>query len=284
MQAQPSWVVQPAFSSYRREGATSDSVLRLFRRVQEATRRSPQILPRSLMLRAQATAGLGRWRETQVLADSLSRLNRGMAVGVRAWAIALGLAPGSSAGFLDSALAAMRPGPEAEYGTAMVRIGRGEVAEGRRRLARSLADSAKMSPVQSGRLLAADGYGALLQGDTALGLARLRSGLDQAAPGAAEQSGFLRLQLALALAAGKDTRAEGIRYLTYGFGSQPMYLPLIQLALGRTYEAAGQRDSAALAYGRFIRLWDKADPQLQGRVKEAREALEELTRERPSVP
>ena len=280
MQAQPSWVVQPAFSAYRRKGATSDSVLRLFRRVQEAARGSPQILPLALMLRAHATAGLGRWRETRVLADSLSQLNRGMAVGVRAWAIALGLAPGSSAGFLDSALAAMQPGPEAEYGKAMVHMGRGEVAEGRRRLARALADSARMPPVYRGRLVAADGWGALLQGDTALGLKRLRSGLDQAAPGAAEQSGFLRLQLALALAAGKDTRAEGIRYLTYGFDSQPMYLPLIQLALGRTYEAAGQRDSAAVAYSRFLRLWDKADPELQGRVREAKAGLQEVSRER----
>jgi serine/threonine-protein kinase len=281
MQDQPSWVVQPAFSTYRGEGATSDSVLRLFRRVQEAARGSPQILPRALMLRAHATAGLGRWRETQVLADSLSRLNRGMAVGVRAWAIALGLAPGSSPGFLDSVLAATRPGPEAEYGRAMVQMGRGDVAEGRRRLARALADSARMPPVYRGRLMAADGWGALMQGDTALGLKRLRSGLDQAAPAAAEQSGFLRLQLALALAAGNDTRAEGIRYLTYGFDSQPMYVPLIQLALGRTYEAAGQRDSAAMAYGRFIRFWDKADPELQEKVREAKEALQALTQERP---
>ena len=282
LQAQPSWVVQPAFSSYRQEGATSDSVLRLFDRIQEVSRRSPQFLGRSLMLRAHTTAGLGRWRETQMLADSLSRLNRGMAVGVRAWAIALGLAPGSSAGFLDSALAVMRPGPEAEYARAMVDMRQGEVAEGRRRLARALADSARMSPVPRGRLLAADGWGALMQGDTALGLRRLRSGLDEAAPGAAEDSGFLRLQLALALVAGNDTRAEGIQYLRYSFDYQPMYQPLIQLALGRTYEAAGQRDSAAAAYGRFLRFWDKADPELQGRVKEAREALQELARERPA--
>jgi len=282
LQAQPSWVVQPAFSSYRRNGVTSDSVLRLFRRIQEVAHRSPQFLARSLALTAHATAGLGRWRETQVLADSLSRLNRGMAVGVRAWAIALGLAPKSSAGFLDSAVAALPAGPEAEYGRAMVHLGRGEVAEGRRRLARALADSARMSPVPRGRLLAADGWGALMQGDTASGLARLRSGLDEAAPGAAEDSGFLGLQLALALVARDDTRAEGIRYLRYGFDYQPMYLPLIELALGRTYEAASQRDSAAMAYGRFLRLWDKADPDLQGRVREAREALQELSGERPA--
>jgi hypothetical protein len=117
--------------------------------------------------------------------------------------------------------------------------------------------------------------------DTTVGLARLRSGLDQAAsPETAERSVFLRLQLALALAARNDTRAEGIRHLQYGFDYQPLYLPLIQLALGRTYEAAGQRDSAAVAYSRFLRFWDKADPELQGRVREAREALQEVTRER----
>jgi hypothetical protein len=49
--------------------------------------------------------------------------------------------------------------------------------------------------------------------------------------------------------------------------------------LGRAWEAAGQRDSATYAYGRFVRLWDKADPPLQGRVREAREALARLSAE-----
>jgi hypothetical protein len=58
-----------------------------------------------------------------------------------------------------------------------------------------------------------------------------------------------------------------------------MFLPLSYLARGRAYEAAGESDSAAFAYGRFIRLWDNADPPLQGRVEEAREALKRLTAE-----
>ena len=57
----------------------------------------------------------------------------------------------------------------------------------------------------------------------------------------------------------------------------------VRLAFGPTYQAAGQRDSAAMAYSRFLRFWDKADPKLQGRVREARERLQELTRERPSA-
>jgi hypothetical protein len=76
-----------------------------------------------------------------------------------------------------------------------------------------------------------------------------------------------------------ETRQEGIQWLRYGFDDNPIYLPLTYLALGRAYEAAGEPDSAALAYGRFARLWDKADPTLQGRVREAREALQRLTAE-----
>ena len=95
-----------------------------------------------------------------------------------------------------------------------------------------------------------------------------------------DASTFLRFQLALALSADPRTRAEGITHLRYGFnGSAFSLLPLTYLALGRTYEAADKPDSAALAYGRFLRLWDKADPELQGRVSEAREALARLTAE-----
>jgi hypothetical protein len=98
-----------------------------------------------------------------------------------------------------------------------------------------------------------------------------------------EETSFFRFQLGLALAARPETRAEGITRLKYGFDLQPLYLPLTQLALGRTYEAAGQRDSSVQAYSRFLRFWDKADPEMQGRVREAREALQGLTRERPGA-
>ncbi len=282
---QGSWLIQSTSSAYHWDQASSDSIVRRFAMVQRAGPRSTQFMAAALAARSHMLAGMGRWREARMLLDSLSPLDREEALGVQAWATALGLAPTSSAGFMDSAVAALPPGPEAEYGRAMVQLLRGQVPEGRRRLARALADSARMSPLDRGLMVAADGWGALMQGDTVLGLARLRSGLDQvAAPGVAQESGFLRLQLALALAARTDTRAEGIRYLRYGFDTQPLYLPLTQLALGRTYEAAGQRDSAAVAYGRFLRLWDKADPELQGRVREASEVLQELSRERPRSP
>ena len=278
---QGSWLLQATNSGYNWNQATSDSIALRFARLQQAGPRAPEFLAAALAARANMLAGFGRWGDAKVLVDSLAPLNRGEALGVQAWAMALGLAPGLSAGLMDSAVAALPAGPEAEYGGAMVQLMRGKVSEGRRRLARALADSAPMSSFDRGRMVAADGWGAVIEGDTTRGLERLRSGLDQAAaPGMAAETAFLRLQLALALAAKKETRAEGIRYFRYGFDNQPLYLPVLQLALGRTYEAAGQRDSAAAAYSRFLRFWDKADPDLQGRVKEAKEALQEVTRER----
>jgi tetratricopeptide (TPR) repeat protein len=284
---QASWVIHAASASYYQDDATSDSVAKVFDRVQRSAPSSPQFLGRALGGRAHVLAGLGRWREAQLAIDSLSRIVPEVARGIKAWAIVLGLAPGSFDGFLDSAVAAFPPGAEAEYARAMLQLLRGQVAEGRGRITRALVsrELAKAPPEIPGLLVAADGWGMVLQGDSAAGIARLRSGIDQAAaPGAAEESAFLRFQLALALAARTETRQEAIRWLRYGFDLQPMYLPLTYLALGRTYEAAGQRDSAAVAYSRFLKFWNRADPELQGRVREAREALQELTRERARSP
>ena len=48
-------------------------------------------------------------------------------------------------------------------------------------------------------------------------------------------------------------------------------------ALGARYVL--EREAAAYAHRRFVKLWDKADPPLQGRVQEAREAPVRLTAE-----
>jgi tetratricopeptide (TPR) repeat protein len=214
--------------------------------------------------------------------DSLASVDPKNAGGTTAWAVVLKLTPPSVNGALDSAVLALPPGPEAEYARGMVELLRGRVAEGRRTLGRALAapDSASLSPSIHGLMLAADGWGQLLQGDSATGIQRMRAGLDlSAAPN--EETAFPRLQFALSLAARPGSRAEGIQWLKYGFEMLPLYKPLTLLALGHTYEAAGIKDSAAQAYTRFLRLWDKADPELQGRVREARAALDELGRERP---
>jgi hypothetical protein len=279
----PSWIVQAAMSAYNRQDATSDSVLRVFGRGQQAGPQSQEYLERGLSVRAHALAGLGRSREARVVLDSLRSIDAEKAMGIRAWIVVLGLAPPSVSPVLDSAVKAVPPGPEADYGNAMLHMLRGRVAEGRRHFARALAtrDSRLMTSEIRGLMVAGDGLGLILQGDSVAGIRRMREGLDiAAAPNMGEESAYLRLQLALALAARPDTRSEGIRWLQHGFNFLPLYLPLTHLALGHAYEAAGQRDSAAVAYGRFLRFWDKADPELQGRVREAKEALQVLTSER----
>jgi hypothetical protein len=261
-------------------------VLRVFGRGQQAGPQSPEYLERGLSVRAHALAGLGRWREARVVLDSLRSIDARKAMGIRAWIVVLGLAPPSVSPVLDSAVKAVPPGPESDYGNAMLHMFRGRVAEGRRHFARALAtrDSRLMTSEIRGLMIAGDGLGLILQGDSVAGIRRMREGLDlAAAPDMAEESAYLRLQLALALAARPDTRSEGIRWLQYGFNFLPLYLPLTHLALGHAYEAAGQRDSAAQSYGRFLRFWDKADPELQGRVREATGALQELSRERPGM-
>jgi hypothetical protein len=144
-----------------------------------------------------------------------------------------------------------------------------------------LPDQTSDSSRTRGLLEATGGWARLVRGDTVRGIEQLRSGLAKTGgPNSAERTAVLRFQLALALAADQDTRDEGISWLRYSFDNASVYLmPLATLALGRTYEAAGKTDSAAGAYGRFVRLWDKADPELQGRVAEAREALQRLTAE-----
>ncbi len=280
---EPAWIIYAANSAYWQENGSSDSVLFRFNRIQRLGSQAPVFRSRGLAARSQALAGLGRWRHARLVVDSLKSLDPGKATEVVAWAAALKLAPTVSPGFLDSAVAGFPPGPEAEYARSMVQLVRGDVTQGRRRIARALeaSDSAAIPAILRGYLIAADGWGAVMQGDTLNGLRRLRTGLDMvAAPGQTDDSAFLRLQLAITLASRPDTREEGITWLRNGFDIDVLYRPLTYLALGHTYEAAGKPDSAALSYRRFLRLWDKADPELQGRVEEARAALAEITRER----
>ena len=275
----PSWVIQAAASSYQQPDATSDSVLRPFTRTQDVSPRIPAILSRTLAVRAHILAGTGRWREARVVLDSLRNIDFQQARGIEAWAIVLQLTPRSLAPELDSVVNSMA-GPQAEYARAMLQIIRGRVGEGRRMLARALGsrDSASIPETIRGLMIAGEGWAQLLEGDTIGGIRRMRMGLDlSASPG--EETAYPRFQFALALAARPETRSEGIRWLRYRDDPQPLYKPLTLLALGHTYEAAGQPDSAAQFYRRFLRLWDKADPALQSRVQEARAGLQAVTQE-----
>jgi tetratricopeptide (TPR) repeat protein len=284
LKVQPSWIIQAAFSAYQRPEATSDTVLRLFTKAQDLSPRSAELLIRALSVRAHVLAGVGRWREARVLLDSLRVLDADKAGGIQAWAVVLKLAPPSVGPALDSTVKAMPPGPEATYAAAMLHILKGQVGEGRRLLTRELSrDSAQIPGNIRGLMMAGEGWAALLQGDSLNGIARVRAGLNLSGP-PNEESAYFRLQLALVLAARAQTRLEGIRWLRYSFETLPLYKPLTFLALGHTYEAAGQRDSAVVYYTRFLRLWDRADAELQGRVRETRAALQELSRERAGTP
>jgi hypothetical protein len=276
-------------SNYRREDATSDTVIHAWRSHGEAVLKPKGLIEHSAMTQtvvAQglALAGMGRLNEVLGLFDSVVRVNPQAALGLIGWPLALGIAPpGWGAGKIDPLIKGMPPGRDAEYPGAMRELIYGRVGQGRRRIAAALAipDTSAGAERLRGLLIGADGWASLLEGDTVGGIRRLRAGIDTAAsPNAGEPTAFMRFQLALALSARPETRAEGIRRLQYGFDMEPGYIiPLTYLALGRAYEAAGSRDSAAYAYGRFVRLWDKADPPLQGRVREAKEALARLAAE-----
>jgi tetratricopeptide (TPR) repeat protein len=73
------------------------------------------------------------------------------------------------------------------------------------------------------------------------------------------------------------------RYLSTPFwqrGAQPLdplNVPLIRERLGQLYEAKGNAEKAAENYRAFIELWKNADPELQPRVKAARDRLAKLT-------
>jgi eukaryotic-like serine/threonine-protein kinase len=273
-------------AAFRDEKATSDSVLDLRRRLFAALPPSLPVRKFEPVDRGSLLVGLGRLHEARALVDTVAALSPGAAAGLLGWPVVLGLVPPSFGGSRLDSLVALEKSEEspqmAAYVDAIRAVGQGRPEEAVKR-----ASEAIRAPITTddstrsrGMLRAAIGWARLVQGDTAEGISDLRTGLSVTGGPMGAASAFLRFQLALALSADPRTRAEGISHLRYGFNGTAVHLlPLTYLALGRTYEAADKPDSAAIAYGRFIRLWDKADPELQGRVTEAREALARLTAE-----
>jgi eukaryotic-like serine/threonine-protein kinase len=274
-------------SFYRDEMATSDTILARVARLEHALPANSPGRRFAPIGRGFALVGFGRLHEVQSLVDTVAALSPGAAAGLLAYPMVLGLAPRSFGGArLDSLMArdpdaAISPRRTA-YVAATRAIVRGQTEEAIRKASEGmkLPDASPDSTLNRALLKATAGWARLIRGDTAGGIDQLRSGLAESGRPNTNETAFLRFQLALALAADEDTREEGISRLRFSFDNTAVYLvPIAYLALGRTYEAAGKTDSAAMAYGRFVRLWDKADPELQGRVTEAREALERLTSE-----
>ena len=61
---------------------------------------------------------------------------------------------------------------------------------------------------------------------------------------------------------------------------QPRQAPITYLRLAELYDERGDLEQAAGYYGRFIDLWEEADPEFQPKVAAARARLEEIVRER----
>src|SRR5919112_3804278 len=135
LRTQPSWIIMAVNASFQRERATGDSIAQRYARVQRVGPKTPRFQGLGYAARTQMLAGLGRWQEMLTLSDSLRRLDREKETQVLGYALALGLAPPSRRFMLDSVVAALPPGPEAEYARALVQMIRGDVRAGRQRIA-----------------------------------------------------------------------------------------------------------------------------------------------------
>jgi hypothetical protein len=164
---------------------------------------------------------------------------------------------------------------------ALMMLNRGHRQEAVRLVDSLLASDSTQMPARLHALIRAEkGWTMVLAGDSAAGLARMQSGLEEAGAGwNSLVSDPLRLQMAVAMAARRESHDAGIRLLRDGFSNDGGIVPISLYALGRAEEAAGNRAGATEAFGRFLRLWDKADSSAQPRVKEAREALARLSAE-----
>jgi hypothetical protein len=125
--------------------------------------------------------------------------------------------------------------------------------------------------------MTATGYLALARGDSTEALRLLESIPDTLCMAAS--CFHARLTLARLLAArGEDRRAHDLldrwRWSTDG----PLFT-IATLELGRVAERLGQREQAIESYRFVTHVWQRADPELQPYVTEAREALARLTRE-----
>ena len=268
--------------------ATGDSVAARFDQVnRQLGRWLPSQMQQQLLGGDGITlAGLGRFTQAQTVFDSLFKVNPDQAYGLLLLPEMLGFAPaGYQSAALTKLLGAPRKNPYMVYVTALLALNRGDRVEGAR-----LADSmlAHETPTESPQfralIRATRGWTTMMAGDTAAGLRTMRTALEDVGSGWNPfLTAPLRLQLAAALAQRPATRQEGRLLLQYGFVTDVGVQPMAQYALGRAAELAGDRAGAAEAYDNFLKLWDKADPSLQPRVTEVREALKRVTGE-PKVP
>jgi hypothetical protein len=224
---------------------------------------------------------LGRFAEAERLADSLKAGSQDQWAALLLFPHLMGIAPADFAPqVVDTVLHRAIRNPGQAFVKALLLLRRGD-GPGAGRIIDSVmrGDTTQLPPVLKGGFRAAAGWRALLAGDTTRGIRELRAGIEAMPAGNSFFGAPLRLELATTLVTHPATRDEGLRLLRYGFENDIGALPVAYYALGRAADAAGRRDDALFGYGQFVKLWDKADPEVRGRVQEAKDALARLAGE-----
>ncbi|HEU4828966.1 MAG TPA: serine/threonine-protein kinase [Gemmatimonadales bacterium] len=290
--------------SGNRQDATSSAIVGLFRSrnpdsVLERVAEIEGMIPRGEnmanqlpQLRALMLVGLGRLDAAKRMADSASPDSRYF---LRMMPVLGGFAP---PGYADSLVAEIEPtrreppagarpanNPFELFMRASFNLAQGNVTAARPLVERALAmDSADIArfgaPWARGLHIAASGWLAILEGDTANGLARIEEGLDRVGmSGGNALTAPVRLQRAITLSRRPASREEGVKLLENSFLMDPQYGAVASLATAEALQAAGDRAGAQEAYGEFLRLWANADTSLKPRVEAARAALAALQRQ-----
>lgn len=230
------------------------------------------------LARSASAAGLGRFDQAQAIADSLQAISQELRISALLYPVILGIAPaGYGGGIVDRILGARRAHLFEAYMVIQIALAKGDLGLAGR-LADSLLSRDTVAVGGAFRALTSAAKGRVLigRGDTLGGLRLLGTGLRGAAgPLPPFLSAPARLELATVLAMRPETRAEGLLRLRYGFESDIGLGVVTELLLGRALEAAGEREDAVSAYGRFLRLWAADDAW----AAEARAAIGRLTGE-----
>jgi tRNA A-37 threonylcarbamoyl transferase component Bud32/tetratricopeptide (TPR) repeat protein len=226
---------------------------------------------------------LGRTDSARALVRSLGPLPNGgdMSMYIRSVPIFAGYADSALLAQAGNALGNAPPNSFVGAWRALIALERGDPRTTQTIARQLLGNPDTLQQFMRGTLMGLDGLATVALGDTARGMAQVDSALRVI--GGANSTGFtfpVQLRYAMLLTTRPATRAEGIRRLKYGFPNAPEMSPILQLYLGRVYEAAGQPDSAAAAYGHFLRLWAGADTVYQPIIADARAGLERVTGER----
>src|SRR5690606_15387783 len=194
------------------DAVTSDSVLNRLQRFEVFESRAGAGSLQFLLGRGLMLVGLGQFAPAREVFDSARKVSPDQATAIMMWPLMIGFAP---PGYAPELLALIETGPRRSpfqtYFHAVIRLNRGERAEGTRLLDSLLAHrDPKMPPKLYDLVGAAKGWTTMMAGDTAAGIRQMRTGLENVGAGwNSFMTAPIRLQLATALAQRPDTREEG---------------------------------------------------------------------------